>query len=132
MEDIVSGSSSASGTPVILSNPLPEAEDNPGTPSSINTESTEHSKAKKPHVNQSVVWEHFKKLELVEKEPSQVVCKYCNRHIGYHPKRQGTSPMMTHLTSKSIPSRLPIRESIPYVIQKITKNVPQQIPYMAP
>ena len=57
MEDIVSGtcgSFSVSGTPVAMSSTEHEAEDNLGTPSSINigsTEHSEHAKAKRPLVN---------------------------------------------------------------------------------
>lgn len=47
MEDTLSGtfgSSSASGTPVASSSPIPKIEDNPRTTSSMDTESTQHNK----------------------------------------------------------------------------------------
>jgi macrodomain Ter protein organizer (MatP/YcbG family) len=63
--------------------------------SSLNTEKL----TKKPHINQSVVWEHFTKVLPVDKDNPKASCNYCQRLIGCHYRRNGTSPMMTHLTS---------------------------------
>jgi hypothetical protein len=88
-------------------------EDSPRTPSSINTQKPTQSK--KPHVNQFIVWDHFKNVEPVDKENPKASCNYCNRLIGCHHRRQGTSPMMTHLTSNYANS--PLRK------QKLAKNL---------
>jgi hypothetical protein len=72
-------------------------EDSPGTPSSINTQKPTQSK--KRHVNQSLVCEHFKKVEPIDKENPKACCNHCKRLIECHHRRKGTSPMMTHLTS---------------------------------
>jgi hypothetical protein len=48
-------------------------------------------------VNQSIVWNHFKKVKPINKENPKVMCNYCNRLIGCHYKRNDTSAMMTHL-----------------------------------
>jgi hypothetical protein len=112
MEDFVSGTfdnSSASGTPVAMISTVLEDGDSPRTPSSINAKRAETTRAKKPSVNQSVVREHFKKIDTVDKENSKAMCKYCNRLIGCHHRKQGTSPMMTHLTSNCLNS--PLRKS---------------------
>jgi hypothetical protein len=66
MEDSVNGAfgdSSVSVTPVAMISPVLVDEDSPGTPSSINTEWAKGTKAKKSAVNQSIVWEHFKKVD---------------------------------------------------------------------
>ncbi|XP_059441769.1 zinc finger BED domain-containing protein RICESLEEPER 2-like [Corylus avellana] len=54
---------------------------------------------KRPLINQSIVWEHFKKVEPIDKENPKASCNYCLRLIGCHYRRNGTSSMMTHLTS---------------------------------
>jgi hypothetical protein len=85
-------------------NPL-IVEDNPETPSSTNVGSLapslqlQQSQYKKLHVNQFIVWNQFKKVDLFDKENPKVMCNYCNKLIGCHCKINGTSPMMTHLTS---------------------------------
>jgi hypothetical protein len=77
-------------------------DDNSETPSTTNVESpapSQQSQCKKPPVNQSIVWSHFKKVEPIDKENPKAMCNYCNRLIGCHYKRNGTSAMMNHLTS---------------------------------
>lgn len=72
------------------------------TPSTTNVESPVHSQqsqCKKPLVNQSIMWSHFKKVEPIDKENPKAMCNYCNRLIGCHYKRNDTSAMMNHLTS---------------------------------
>jgi hypothetical protein len=59
----------------------------------------------KPSVNQSVVWEHFKKIELVDKNNPKAMCNYCNRVLGCHWKN-GTLGMMCHLTTRCSTSLL--------------------------
>jgi hypothetical protein len=56
-------------------------------------------------VNQSVVWEHFKKIEPIDKNNPKAMCNYCNRVLGCHWKN-GTSGMMSHLTTRCSTSRL--------------------------
>ena len=63
--------------------------------SSLNTEQL----TKKPHVNQSIVWEHFTKVLPANKDNPKASCNYCQKLIGCHYRRNGTSPMITHLTS---------------------------------
>ncbi len=69
MEDTHNGTNRASTTPV--DSPVPfHMEDNPGTPFSINSQSStpQNTQTKKPPVNQSIVWDHFKKVEQVDKK----------------------------------------------------------------
>jgi len=91
-----SGAIGTSSTPAGSPAPVLMDEDSPGTPSSINTQNP--SQSKKWHVNQSLAWEHFKKVEPIDKENPKACCNHCKRLIGCHHKRQGTSAMMTHLT----------------------------------
>jgi hypothetical protein len=55
-------------------------------------------KPKKPHTNQSIVWEHFKKVEPIDKDNPKVKCNHCNKLIRCHYRRNDTSPMIAHLT----------------------------------
>jgi hypothetical protein len=77
-------------------------EDNSETPSTANVGSptpSQQSQCRKPPMNQSIVWSHFKKVEPINKENPKAMCNNCNRLIGCHYRRNNTSPMMTHLTS---------------------------------
>jgi hypothetical protein len=65
-------------------------------------------KVGKPSVNQSVVWQHFKKIEPIDKNNPKAMCNYCNRVLGCHWKN-GTSGMMSHLTTRCPTS--PLRKS---------------------
>jgi hypothetical protein len=92
-------------------------DDNSETPFTANVESpapSQQSQCKKPPVNQSIVWSHFKKVELIDKENPKAMCNYCNRLIGCHYKRNVTSAMMNHLTSNCPDS--PLKKS------KLPKN----------
>jgi hypothetical protein len=76
-------------------------DDNSETSSTTNVESSAHSQqsqCKKSPVNQSIVCNHFKKVEPIDKENPKTMCNYCNRLIGCHYKRNGNSAMMNHLT----------------------------------
>jgi hypothetical protein len=68
MEDAHSGTIRTSTTPVGIGSPafVLMDEDSPRTLSFLNTQKPTQSK--KPHVNQSVVWDHFKKVEQVDKK----------------------------------------------------------------
>jgi hypothetical protein len=115
MEDIHIGTIDTSTTLVGSPAPILMDEGSPETPSSINSQIlTQHKQAKKPQVNQSVVWDHFKKVEPVDRENPKAMCNYCNILIGCHHQRQGTSPMMTHLTSNY--ANFPLNKP------KLTKN----------
>jgi hypothetical protein len=101
MEDNQSGTNheTASTTPVDSPTPFPmEQEDNPTPPSSINAQSSnsQNSQTKKPPVNQSMVWDHFKKVEPLDSINPKATCNYCKKQIGCHHKN-GTSGMLTHL-----------------------------------
>jgi hypothetical protein len=41
-------------------------------------------KVEKQSVTQSVVWEHFKKIEPIDKNNPKAMCNYCNRVLGCH------------------------------------------------
>jgi hypothetical protein len=91
--------------------------DNSETPSTTNVESpapSQQSQYKKSPVNQSIVWSHFKKVEPIDKENPKAMCKYCNRLIECHYKRNDTLAMMNHLTSNCPDS--PLKKS------KLPKN----------
>jgi hypothetical protein len=50
------------------------------------------------HINQSIVWEHFKKVEPIDKENPKAKCNYCKRLIECHYRTNITLSMITHLT----------------------------------
>jgi hypothetical protein len=81
--------------------------------SSKNVRSSSPSQqTKKPPTNQSIVWEHFKKVEPIDKDNPKAKCNHCSKLIGCHYRRNGTSPMMAHLThgcptSPLLKSKLP-------------------------
>jgi len=97
MADANSGTIGTTSTPMGSSAPVLMDEDNPETPSSINDQN--FTQSTKRHVNQSLVWEHFKNVEPIDKENPKACCNHCKRLIRCHHKKQGTSAMMTHLTS---------------------------------
>jgi hypothetical protein len=76
MDDNHSGTNHeiASMTPVDSPAPFP-MEDNSAPPSSINSQSStpQNTQTKKPPVNQSIVWDHFKKVESVDKDNPKAV-----------------------------------------------------------
>jgi hypothetical protein len=104
MDDANSGAIGTFSTPVGSPAPVLMDEDSPVTHSFINTQKPTQSK--KPHVNQSIVWEHFKNVEPIDKDNPKACCNYCNRLIGCHHKRQCTLLLMTHLTSNCTNSQL--------------------------
>jgi hypothetical protein len=115
MEDTHSGTIGTSTTPVGSPVIVLMDEDSSGTPSSRNSQiPTQHKQAKTLPVNQSIVWDHFKKVEPIDNENPKAMCNYCNRLIGCHIQRQGISPMMTHLTSNC--ANFPLRKP------KLAKN----------
>ena len=59
-------------------------------------------------MNQFVVWEHFKKIELVDNNNPKAICNYCNKVLGCHWKN-GTLGTMSHLTNRCPTS--PLRKS---------------------
>jgi len=74
MEDIHIGTIDTSTTLVGSPAPILMDEGSPETPSSINSQIlTQHKQAKKPQVNQSVVWDHFKKVEPIDKDNPKAV-----------------------------------------------------------
>jgi hypothetical protein len=92
-------------------------EDNFETTSTANVGSptpSQQSQCRKPPMNQSIVWSYFKKVEPIDKKNPKTMCNYCNRLIWCHYKRNGTSPMMIHLTSNCPDS--PLKKS------KLPKN----------
>jgi hypothetical protein len=129
MEDI---SSDASISPMNNSPPLMEVQD-VKTISSENVKSSSPSQqTKKPPTNQSIVGEHFKKVEPIDKDNPKAKCNYCGKLIGCHYRRNGTSPMMTHLThgcptSPLKKSKLPkgqtlLQMSLKKLVEGVTSN----------
>ena len=55
------------------------------------------------------MWEHFKKVEPIDKRNPKARCNYCKRLIGCHYRRNGMSSMMTHLTSGC--QKFPLKKS---------------------
>lgn len=75
MEDANSGTLGTTSAPVGSPALVLMDEESLGTPSSINTEKPTQSK--KRHVNQSLVWDHFKKVEPIDKENPKACCNHC-------------------------------------------------------
>ncbi|XP_059462001.1 zinc finger BED domain-containing protein RICESLEEPER 2-like [Corylus avellana] len=94
MEDTLSD---ASISPTSSPPPVMEVQD-VETHSSENHRSSSHSQQTKKPTNQSIVWEHLKKVEPIDKDNLKAKCNHCSKLIGCHYRRNGTSPMMTHLT----------------------------------
>jgi hypothetical protein len=104
MEDTLNGTIGMSLTLAGSPGPVLVEEDNNGTPSSIKNAQMltpslppQKKQTKRPPVNQSIVWGHFKKVEPIDKENPKAMCSHCSRLIGCHHRRNGTSAMMTHL-----------------------------------
>jgi hypothetical protein len=71
MEDANSGTIGTTSTPVGSPALVLMDEDSPRTPFSINTQKPTQSK--KPYVNQSIVWDHFKKVEQLIRRTIKLV-----------------------------------------------------------
>jgi hypothetical protein len=83
--------SDANISPTNNSPPIIEVQD-VETVSSENVRSSSPSQqTKKPSTNQSIVWEHFKKVEPIDKDNPKAKCNHCGKLIGCHYRRNGTS-----------------------------------------
>jgi hypothetical protein len=93
MEDTLSD---ASISPMSNSPTVMEVQD-VETISSKNVRSSSSSQqTKKSPINQSIVWEHFKKVEPIDKDNPKGKCNYYSKLIGCHYRKNDTSPMITH------------------------------------
>jgi hypothetical protein len=61
----------------------------------------------KTSVQKSIVCEHFTKIEGCDSEDPKPKCNYCSKLFSCHPRRIGTSSMLSHLMNscKKYPSR---------------------------
>jgi hypothetical protein len=81
--------------------------------SSKNVRSSSPSQqTKKSPTNQSIVCEHFKKVEPIDKDNAKAKCNHCSKLIRCHYRRNGTSPMMTHLIH-GCPTSLLLKSKVP-------------------
>ena len=97
MDDNLTHLSDDASKPTDTSNPPFEIDSSKNVEtqsSSLNTKQL----TKNSHVNQSIVWEHFTKVLPADKDNPKASCNYCQKLIGRYYRRNGTSPMMTHLT----------------------------------
>jgi hypothetical protein len=104
--------SDASISPTNNSSPVMEVQDVQTIFSENVRSSSPSQQTKKPPTNQSIVWEHFKKKEPIDKDNLKAKCNHCSKLIGCYYRRNGTLPMMTHLThgcpkSPLLKSKLP-------------------------
>jgi hypothetical protein len=61
----------------------------------------------KTNVQKSSVWEHFTKVEGGDPEDPKSKCNYCSKLFSCHPRRLGTSSMLSHIRNscKKYPGR---------------------------
>jgi len=109
---IVGALTSPSPTPSLLDSTMPpiniENVECVGDVGTQNSNSVEALPPKpKTNVQKSIVWEHFTKVDGGDPEDPKSKCNYCSKLFSCHPRRLGTSSMLSHIRNscKKYPSR---------------------------